>query len=113
MLYTEGINCNINIYSDSSQSALKYLKDTEINLQNVLVMTSNFNIRDSLWDPGEGFHSSHSNLLFDIMNSFNLDLSEPINCVSMKYSDNSQELNSVLDLIFLYFRSEELNNHSI
>ena len=34
----------MNIYSDLSQMVLKYLKDTEVNLQNVLVMTGNFNI---------------------------------------------------------------------
>jgi len=38
----------INIYSDLLQSALKYLKDTKVNIHNVLIMTGNFNIRDSL-----------------------------------------------------------------
>ena len=38
----------MNIYSDSSHSALKYLKDIEVNIDNVLIMTGDFNIRDSL-----------------------------------------------------------------
>jgi len=38
----------MNVYSDSSHSALKYLKDTEANIHNLLIMTDNFNIRDSL-----------------------------------------------------------------
>ena len=38
----------LNIYSDSSHTALKYLKDTEVNIDNVLIMTSDFNIRDHL-----------------------------------------------------------------
>jgi len=38
----------MNIYSDSSHTALKYLKDTEVNIENVLLMTGDFNIRDSL-----------------------------------------------------------------
>ena len=38
----------LNIYSDSSHSALKYLKDTEANINNVVLMTGDFNIRDSL-----------------------------------------------------------------
>ena len=38
----------MNIYSDSSQSALKYLKNTEANIHNILVMISDFNIRDNL-----------------------------------------------------------------
>ena len=37
----------INIYSDSLQLALKYLKDTEVKVYNVLVMMDDFNIRDS------------------------------------------------------------------
>jgi len=42
-------------------------------------MTDDFNIQDSLWDPGYSFHSSHSDLLFNIADSFNLGLSKPIN----------------------------------
>ena len=38
----------INIYSDLLQSALKYFKNTEVDICNVLIMTDNFNIRDSL-----------------------------------------------------------------
>ena len=38
----------LNIYSNSSHTALKYLKDTEVNIGNVLIMTGNFNIRDCL-----------------------------------------------------------------
>ena len=38
----------LNIYSDSSHSALKYLKDTEVNINHVLLMMGDFNIRDSL-----------------------------------------------------------------
>ena len=37
----------INVYSDASQTALKYLKDTEANIHNILVMAGNFNIRNS------------------------------------------------------------------
>ena len=38
----------INVYSDSSYSALKYLKDTEVNLCNLLITTGDFNIRNGL-----------------------------------------------------------------
>ena len=44
----ESIHFLINIYSDSSQSALKYLKDIKTNIHNVIIMTGDFNIRDSL-----------------------------------------------------------------
>jgi len=38
----------MNMYSDSSHLALNYLKDTKVNIDNVLLMTGDFNIRDSL-----------------------------------------------------------------
>ena len=38
----------MNVYSDSSHMALKYLKNTEVNIDNIIVMIRNFNIRDSL-----------------------------------------------------------------
>ena len=38
----------MNIYSDSSQIALKYLKDTKANINNTLIMTGDFNIRDNI-----------------------------------------------------------------
>jgi len=53
----------LNIYSDSSHSALKYLKDTEANVNNVLLMTGDFNIRGNLWDPSFLYHSSISDNL--------------------------------------------------
>jgi len=62
----------VNVYSDSSQSALKYLKNTETNIHNVIIMMGDFNIRDSIWDFNFPFHSSHSNILLDIADSFSL-----------------------------------------
>ena len=40
----------INIYSDDQQNVLKYLKDIEVNLNNVLIMTGDFNIKDNDWN---------------------------------------------------------------
>ena len=37
----------INVYSDSSQTALKYLKNIEANINNILIMVGDFNIRDN------------------------------------------------------------------
>jgi len=37
----------INVYSDDYHLALKYLKNTEVNLQNVLIMAGDFNIKDN------------------------------------------------------------------
>ena len=62
----------INVYSDLSQMALKYLKDTEVNINNVLIMMEDFNIRDSFWNPNIPYHFSYRDTLFDITNSFHL-----------------------------------------
>jgi len=91
----------MNIYSDSSHSALKYLKNTEVNINNLLIMTGNFNIRDSLWDPAFPHHSSISDDLIIIADSFNLVLSVPANSVPTRYSDIVGESNLVIDLMFL------------
>ena len=37
----------INVYSDLSQTTLKYLKNTEVNINNILIMTKDFNISNS------------------------------------------------------------------
>ena len=103
----------INVYSDSSQLALKYLKDTEVNINNVLILTDDFNIHDSFWDLNYPYHSLHKDTLFNIANSFNLELSRPIEPFPTRYSDNAQNSNLVLDLIFLYPNSREMNNHCI
>ena len=36
----------INMYTDDQQSALKYLKNIEVNLNNILIMIGDFNIRN-------------------------------------------------------------------
>jgi len=38
----------MNVYSDSFHSTLKYLKNTKANVHNLLIMTGDFNIWDSL-----------------------------------------------------------------
>ena len=103
----------LNVYSDSSHSALKYLKNTEVNIDNVILMTSDFNIRDRLWDSSFPFHSSISDNLFIIADSFDLTLSNPTNPCPTRYSDTTGESNSIIDLMFLHYGSPELDHHSI
>ena len=103
----------LNVYSDSLHSALKYLKDTEVNISNVLLMMGDFNIRDSLWDPSFLFHASISDNLIMIADSFNLSLSSLTNPGPTRFSDTAGESNSVINLMFLRHGSDELDNHSI
>jgi len=37
----------LNVYSDHQQNVLKYLKNTKVNLNNILIMIGDFNMRDS------------------------------------------------------------------
>ena len=64
----------MNIYSDSSQSALKYLKNIEINIQNLLVMTRDFNIRDNLWDSLYPYYFSLILVFLFLLTKFQLDI---------------------------------------
>ena len=91
----------MNIYSDSSHFALKYLKDTEVNILNLLIMTGDFNIRDSIWDLFFPYNSAISDDLMIIADSFNLDLSFLTHYVPTRYSDIAGKSNSVIDLMFL------------
>ena len=112
--FNKGVICWLmNIYSDMSHTAIKYLKNTEFNIRNLLIITGNFNICDSLWDLSFSHHSSISDDLFAIANSFDLCLSYSSDPVFTRYSDNSNNSNSVIDLIFLWCDSLELNTYHI
>jgi len=76
-------------------------------------MTGNFNIRDSIWDFNFPFHSSHSDSLFDVTDSFSLDISKPLKNSPTRFSNNNHNANSVLDLVFLCFSSPEFNCYCI
>ena len=95
------------------QTALKYLKDTEVNIDNVLVVTEDFNIRDCIWYPDFCYYSSHRDILIDIVNSLHLELSEPTNYVPTRYLDNQCKSNLVINLMFLRPNSSEHDNHFI
>ena len=103
----------MNVYSDSFHSDLKYLKDTKVNLHNLLIITGDFNIRDSLWDSSFPHHSSISNDLIIIADSLDLSLSIPTSQTLTRYTDNVNKSNSTIDLMFIQCDSPALNNHTI
>ena len=76
-------------------------------------MIRDFNIRNNDWNSLYLHYSTYLNILREITDSFNLKLSSSIIQVSTQYTDNSQDSNSVLDLIFLQANTEEFNNHMI
>jgi len=73
------INYIINVYSDNNQNALQVLNHNIINLNDTVVMTGNFNIRDNNWDPNYPHYSIHTKDLFTMAKSLGLDLSPPFN----------------------------------
>jgi len=81
--------------------ALKYLKNTKANINNILIMTDNLNIRDNSWYSIFPNHLVYSDMLTDIADSLNL--CTPSTTVQMptKYIDNPNNSNSVIDLMFL------------
>ena len=103
----------MNIYSDAFHSALKYLKDTEVNIDNLIIITGDFNIRDSLWDPSFPHHFLISDNLFILVDLFNLDLLILTNPIPTRYSDTPGMSDLVLNLMFLHSNSSELNHHAI
>jgi len=55
--------------------ALKYLNDTKININNMIIIIGDFDIRDNIWDLNFPHYSQHSTVSFDIADSFQLELS--------------------------------------
>ena len=76
-------------------------------------MTGDFNIRDSFWNLNFPYYSTHRDTLFDIADSFQLEISKPTKFFPTRYFDNNQDFNSVLNLVFLCPFSTEFNNHYI
>ena len=90
----------LNVYSDNYYSALKYLKDIEVFLNDILIMIGDFNIRDSDWDSFFLHHLVHTDTLLEIADFFDLKQSISVNQVSTKYVGNPNELNFVINLMF-------------
>ncbi len=77
----------INIYSDNQQSACKYLKNTQVNLNNVLIITRDFNIRNNNWNSLYSHYSTYIDTPRKIADDFNLELSSLIDQVPTQYTE--------------------------
>jgi len=107
------INYVINVYSDNNQSALYFLNRNIVDLNNTVVMTGNFNIRDNDWDPNYSHHSAHTKDLLTLAESLGLDLSPPINPGPTRFADNLRDMNSVIDLAFINPNNSGFGQHSL
>ena len=76
-------------------------------------MIEDFNIRDNNWNPLCSHYFIHTDTLRKVANLFNLELSISIAQVSTRYTDNSNNSNSVIDLMFLWANAEEFDIHTI
>jgi len=108
-----GSNSIINIYSDSNQTVLCFLSQNIINLDNTIIMTGNFNIQDSDWDPNFHHHSIYTKDLITIDNSLDLELSSPLNPGPTRFADNPWDSNSIIDLVFLSPNNREFGQHML
>jgi len=71
------------------------------NMDNAIILTGDFNIRDSDWDLSFRHHSSYTDDLITIVDSLGLELSFPSNHGPTRFADNLWNTNSVIDLVFL------------
>ena len=107
----QNVNFIINVYSDSNQTALRVLQNNIRNIRNTVIMTGDFNIRNSDWDPNIQYHSIHTEDLMFIADSLDLELATPINPGPTRFADNQHDTNSVLDLVFMNPNNPGFNKH--
>jgi len=107
----QDVQCIINVYSDSNQTAIQILRDNIRNIGNTIVMTGDFNIRDSDWDPNVHYHLIHTEDLMFIADCLDLELATPINPGPTRFADNQCNSNSVLDLVFMNPSNLGFNKH--
>ena len=64
LFFNHDIICFIlNIYSNDQQNVFMYLKNTEVNLNNIIIMTEDFNIRNNDWDLSYSYYLLHTDIL--------------------------------------------------
>jgi len=103
----------LNVYSDESHIAISFLRNHELNIDNTIIMTGDFNVQDSDWDPLYPHHSIHAEDLLIIADTLDLDLLSPVNPGPTRFADNNTNNNSVIDLMFINPQNPGFNNHHI
>jgi len=83
------------------------------NIDKTIILTGDFNIRDSDWDPNFRHHSSHTDDLITIADSLGLELSPPSNPGPTRFADNPCNTNSVIDLVFLPPNNTGFGQHTL
>jgi len=106
-------NYIINIYSDSNQTALQALWKSMTNIDKIIILTGDFNIRDSDWDLNFRHYSSHTDNLITIADSLGLELSPLLNPSPTRFADNPCNTNSVIDLVFLPPNNTGFGQHTL
>ena len=101
----------INIYSNSNQTAFYFFCQNIINLNNTVIITGDFNIRDSDWDPYVYHYSIHTDDLITIIDSLDLEFFLPSNPSPTKFVDNLWDSNSIIDLVFLLHDNSGFGKH--
>jgi len=84
-----------------------------MNIDKTIILTGDFNIRDSDWDPNFRHHSSHTDSLITIVDSLGLELSPPSNPGPTRFADNLRDTNSVIDLVFLPPSNTGFGRHTL
>jgi len=107
------INYIINVYSNDNQNALQVLNCNIIDLNDTVVITGNFNIRNNNWDPNYPHHSIYTEDLFTVAESLGLDLLPPLNPSPTRFADNLYDTNSVIDLVFINPNNPGFSQHSL
>jgi len=79
----------------------------------MVIMTGNFNIRNSSWDPYFHNYSIHTEDLTTIADSLGLELFFFSNPGLTRFADNIWDSNLVLDLVFLFSSNSGFGQHSL
>ncbi|KAF5347006.1 hypothetical protein D9756_011009 [Leucocoprinus leucothites] len=90
----------LNIYSDSSSSAINFLSTNFIDIPNIIYMGGDFNCRSPEWDPSASHVPQSATTLTELVDCFNLSRSEPTFFSPTHFSSVENYDNTVIDLIF-------------